>query len=310
MYRENFVRAFQAFDHKEPVYDYVRILPAMFLPWSLWLPGALGWAVKRFPKHEGFRFSLLCFGVIFLLFTASSSRRSYYILPIFPFAAILVAGFIENMLYSARTLEPPSAIWRFFFLFPVRVVGGLLIMGAVILLLGPFFPGWPGKLLGSLPYVTGLGIVLGTAAVFFWISWKQRSEHAQVVAVAMTVFLMALYMSTGGDILKQQRLTERSFAVAVREKFPTLGAPVYFGTVNGRLKYYLGRGQEVRKLRELRQVINVEQEMLVITEWENMPRLEAAKWLSVSELLRAEKPPLPPFANSKPTYLLISCKRK
>jgi hypothetical protein len=189
-------------------------------------------------------------------------------------------------------------------------VGSLLSFGAIILLLCPFLPGWPGKLLESLPYATGLGIALGAAAIFFWISWKQRSERAQVGAVVIATFLMALYMSTGGEILKQQRLTERSFAVEVREKFPTLGTPVYFGDVNGRLKYYLGRGKEVGNLRELRQIIKVEQEILVITEWENMPKLEAAKWLSFSEVLRAEKPASPPFAKSKPTYLLISCKRK
>jgi hypothetical protein len=38
--------------------------------------------------------------------------------------------------------------------------------------------------------------------------------------------------------------------------------------------------------------------------------LEAAKWLSFSEVLRAEKPASPLFAKSEPTYLLISCKRK
>jgi hypothetical protein len=96
----------------------------------------------------------------------------------------------------------------------------------------------------------------------------------------------------------------------VREKFPTLGTPIYFGDVNGRLKYYLGRGQDVRNLRELRKIIEVEQEILVITEWENMPKLAAVNWLSFSEILRAEKPPLPPFTKSKPTYLLISCKKK
>ena len=54
VYRENFVRVFQAFDHREPIYDYFKVLPAMLLPWSLWTPGAFGWAVKRFPKHAGF----------------------------------------------------------------------------------------------------------------------------------------------------------------------------------------------------------------------------------------------------------------
>lgn len=183
-------------------------------------------------------------------------------------------------------------------------------MGAVILLMGPFLPGWPGKLLGALPYVTSLGIVLGTAASFFWISWKRRSECGQVVALVMTAFLIALYISTGGQNLRQQRLTERSFAAAVQEKFPTLGAPLYFGRVNGRLKYYLGQNQDVGSLRELGEIIKGEQETLVVTEWRNMPKLEAAEWLSVNEILRAEKPALPLFKKPEPTYLLISCKRK
>ena len=130
---------------------------------------------------------------------------------------------MEDMLSFSRGLDLRANLWRPFFIFPVRVMGFLLVTGAVVLLGGPFLPGWPGNLLESLPYVTGLGIALGAAAIFFWTSWKQRSERAQVGAVVIAALLMALYMSTGGETLKQQQLTERSFAVEVRgETFPPL----------------------------------------------------------------------------------------
>jgi 4-amino-4-deoxy-L-arabinose transferase-like glycosyltransferase len=310
MYRENFVRAFQGYDHRGAVYEYVKTLPLMFLPWSLWFPGALGWAAKRFQRHQGFRFGLLCFAVIFLLFTASESRRSYYLLPIFPFAAVLVAGFFVEMLELPPALAPPGRAWRFLFTMPLRVIGSLLAVGAVILLLGPLVPGWPGKLLGTLPFATGLGAVLGAAAILFWQSWNQRSERGQVATLVIAAFLMALYFSTGGDILRQRQLTERSFAMEIRDRFPALGTPVYFGGVTGRLKYYLGRGREVDTLQELRQLVEEGKEFFIITERENLPKLKTAEWLSFREVLRAETPSLPPIVKSKPRYFLISCRKK
>ncbi len=93
--RENVLRFFNAFDHKGPVYCYLYYVPFLFLPWVFVLAGALGDRIKGFGQLDERR-RWLCLAVlgIFLLFTISSSRRSYYILPIVPFLALMIADFL------------------------------------------------------------------------------------------------------------------------------------------------------------------------------------------------------------------------
>jgi 4-amino-4-deoxy-L-arabinose transferase-like glycosyltransferase len=95
VFRENFVRYFDAFDHKEPVYLYFYALPLYQFPWSIFLPFAIVGAVRRWqsmtPASRWVVWSVL---LVFVFLTASGSRRSYYILPILPFAALMVADWL------------------------------------------------------------------------------------------------------------------------------------------------------------------------------------------------------------------------
>src|SRR6202011_2058808 len=95
VYRENVVRFFEPFDHRGPIYLYVYVIFALMAPWSALLPAALVEAhhLRRIDAEpaRADRFVLVYFWATFIFFTLSGSRRSYYILPILPAAAILVA---------------------------------------------------------------------------------------------------------------------------------------------------------------------------------------------------------------------------
>ncbi len=92
-FKENIIRYFRPFDHKEPFYVYFGYVPELVFPWTPLFVAALwtrdhvhsGSAIGR---ASGWRLSIL---LIFLFFTLSGSRRSYYILPILPFCAILTS---------------------------------------------------------------------------------------------------------------------------------------------------------------------------------------------------------------------------
>ena len=97
VFRENLLRFFNAFDHKEPFYVYLFYVPLLILPWIFLLIGFLFFLFKKsqnIGKNEKWLFGASL--SIFLLFTASSSRRSYYILPILPFLALCLGIFIEK----------------------------------------------------------------------------------------------------------------------------------------------------------------------------------------------------------------------
>lgn len=103
VFQENAVRYFDAFDHEEPFYIYLAVLPVYLLPWSPFLPFVL-WSLARRWRSlpEASRWPALACLLIFLFLTASSSRRAYYLLPIVPFAVLMIAEWLQHEEAGAR----------------------------------------------------------------------------------------------------------------------------------------------------------------------------------------------------------------
>jgi len=95
VFKENVERYFKPFDHQGGLFTYFVYLPLYFVPWTLFLPFAV-WAAAADWKRSGpgTRWAAWASLVIFAFLTASGSRRSYYVLPLVPFVAILTAGWI------------------------------------------------------------------------------------------------------------------------------------------------------------------------------------------------------------------------
>jgi hypothetical protein len=99
VFRENVVRFFDPFDHMGPIYTYLIYLPAYTLPWvPCWLLG-LWLAVRHWRQTPpNVRWLVWGLGLLFVFFTASGSRRSYYVLPLVPFAQLLGAWWLSERL--------------------------------------------------------------------------------------------------------------------------------------------------------------------------------------------------------------------
>jgi 4-amino-4-deoxy-L-arabinose transferase-like glycosyltransferase len=92
----------EAARHPRPFYYYVPVLMAGMLPWSFFLPLALirrlGMKFKTW--DNGALFVLIWCGVIFLFFSAASSKLSTYILPAFPALSLLMGDLWCHILTS------------------------------------------------------------------------------------------------------------------------------------------------------------------------------------------------------------------
>lgn len=103
VYRENIVRYFQPFDHQGPIYTYFVYLPIYLLPWAIFFIPALISLKSRFRNmnlnSKWIVWSLLA---LFMFFTLSGSRRSYYVLPMVPFAILLTADWILDAQSHAK----------------------------------------------------------------------------------------------------------------------------------------------------------------------------------------------------------------
>lgn len=96
VYRENILRYFQPFDHRGPIYTYFIYLPIYLLPAAcfLLLPALFTLPARLRTMSRDSLFITVTLCALFLFFTFSGSRRSYYVLPIVPFAILFIADFI------------------------------------------------------------------------------------------------------------------------------------------------------------------------------------------------------------------------
>jgi len=108
---ENVLRFFGLYDHKDPFYTYFAKIFYLAAPWSLILPFAIIHCLQGVRRRVSqIPEALILFGAIFLLFTLSGSRRSYYLLPILPFVAILVANVLREFAVGALTRGIQGAV--------------------------------------------------------------------------------------------------------------------------------------------------------------------------------------------------------
>jgi 4-amino-4-deoxy-L-arabinose transferase-like glycosyltransferase len=86
--------------HIRPFYYYLANFPVGFLPWVLFLPGAIayGFSEKKKGISRGFFFLLVWLIVIFLFFSFSKGKRAIYLLPLYPAASLLVGSFWNDYL--------------------------------------------------------------------------------------------------------------------------------------------------------------------------------------------------------------------
>ncbi len=149
VFHENFLRYFKPFDHREPFYIYSYYLPELFLPWTPLFVMALWGAFTSFKRLDWpSKWLAISATLIFAFFTASGSRRGYYILPIIPFCALLAA--------LCLTLAK-EAKWR---RLAVNIQTGLILPVAVAAIASPVL--WP-ALRQRLGVTPPTALLLGTS---------------------------------------------------------------------------------------------------------------------------------------------------
>lgn len=103
LFRQNVGRAVNAYVHPQPIWYYLVVLPLALLPLTLFLP----WAVVTSWKERicGIRPMLLPLTWLagtFAFFTLVSGKKTRYMLPLAPAAALLVAGWLMRRFLSAE----------------------------------------------------------------------------------------------------------------------------------------------------------------------------------------------------------------
>lgn len=303
-YRENIQRVFDPYDHHDNgIHLYFWQLPLQFLPWGLVLPAAAVVGARQWKVHRGWFFAFTAFAVTFALFSASASRRSYYILPAFPWCAILVAAALDRVAAARETGAALSRGWRWFVEGPVLFVYLVGPLAGLALLVGPLLPGNPGRAARVLPLVWLGGLLVLAGAAAFWVSRRRAAPRVHLLVAAGALLPLYLFSATAGDAARDRLYVEKWFARAVRERQPQ-GQVLYFRCDNSRLYWQLGEGRDCDNAEQLRDAVRERGgDTLVVADAKDRKKLEQSPLLESSVVLESAKPDVP-YRKEKDAYVL------
>ena len=99
IYRQNVTRFVHAFNHVKPWWYLIKEYPMNLLPWTALLPLVFVQWISRKRRgiaHGDWRtFCATCNVVVLVFFSLSSAKRDYYLLPLMPWAAVLLADCLD-----------------------------------------------------------------------------------------------------------------------------------------------------------------------------------------------------------------------
>jgi len=198
--------------HKEPLYYYLPALGA-FAPWIMFFPGVLfsSWrACRQRPLSRDHLFVAAAFAVTFLLFSSVGSKREYYLLPLYPFLAILTAKYWDEYL-RARATSHDRWMWRAMS-WPLAGFAGLLvILGMSLPIASRLF----------LPQYSGMSVIFGPAfilgGVFLFRTFSRgRVMHTFAFYTGTTVLLYVFVLLTIVPEMNRYRSRQEFFQEAAR----------------------------------------------------------------------------------------------
>ncbi len=183
--RENVSRFLHAWNNVQPWYFYFGRFPLSFLPWAVFLPVTV-WALLRLARPEerpALRWIALWFLVVFTFFSASSGKRTVYLLPLFPAVALLVGWTLWTALpragkAAARAFRLSAA--PLLFLLGLAAIAMPLLAGRTHLSVRG--PAWAATVL------LGVGAVLLLAPL---VRAEPRVFFARAVVILVALLLLA-----------------------------------------------------------------------------------------------------------------------
>jgi 4-amino-4-deoxy-L-arabinose transferase-like glycosyltransferase len=281
MWRENVHRFFKPFDHVEPAYVYLKYIPLFFLPWTLLLCASL-WQARRWAPHWTNRWTWLTGLAIFIFFTASGSRRSYYILPLVPALALITGRAISDWLAGPD------------------LRGGRLMKAAM--LATSSLPGLAGIALLSAYFMKDLphhapqlviavfAIVGSVAALTLFL--KNKALHGSSLLFCL-VFVIEIWAFTGGMATMEEMRTFRSFCREATIKLEGAGdrSIALFPGGDSSLVFYLNRGP-LKTLKNADEAVTFSKEHpegILISEMKSVADLRKKTGLEGAQVILAQK---------------------
>lgn len=284
MWRENVLRFFHPFDHIEPPYTYLKYIPLFSAPWTFLLLASI-WEVKSW-KRDRFSTWIISIAVaIFIFFTSSGSRRSYYILPILPALTIItgkaIADWCSMIDFHGKRIIQTAAL----------LTSLLLVLSGVGLLSAYFYKEIP-RHVSQL--TVGVFAIIGATASFIFFMRKKPFKGFMILF--SFIFIVELWAFTIGMEVAENKRTLRPFAqkTAARLQHVSDNKIVLYQVGDSALIFYLKRNplKNIDSLKEIKEFTYKNPDGFIITNLSALPTFQGEKYLEKAVPVIVEKPVL------------------
>jgi 4-amino-4-deoxy-L-arabinose transferase-like glycosyltransferase len=218
-------------DRYQPAWFFIPILLAGVLPWIVTLFPALrsAWARAESP-FQAQRFLLLWCALVFVFFSASSSKLVAYILPLFPALALLLGGYLRAAGRGALLAQAAVAA----------------LLGVALALAAPLATGYDSEavpqslLVDYVPWLVAAGTALGALGALAAIFAARGMRAPAVLALSFGGLTLSQLALTGHEALAPS-LSAYHIAHKIRDQLKP-DTPFYVvETFDHTLLFYLGR---------------------------------------------------------------------
>ncbi|MBA4417961.1 MAG: hypothetical protein C0392_08635 [Syntrophus sp. (in: bacteria)] len=265
MWRENVLRFVKPFDHVEPPYAYLKHALVFFLPWTFLFLAAL-WEARKWPSRWSHRSVLIVGIAIFLFFTASGSRRSYYILPLVPALALITGKALSDWLGRVSSTGPDIMRLALFATAAIPGLAGIALLYACCAVQMPYSPS---------QFIVSAVAIAGSGAVLFLVSTRQRIKG--LITLFVLIFILEVWFFTGGMAAMEGMRTSRSFYREAAARLAGIddNRIALFQSGDSSLIFYLNRGA-IKSLYTLNEAEKFQTEYpdgIIISEMKNIEEL-------------------------------------
>jgi len=170
----------------QPFWYFIPIVLLGLFPWSAFLLQAVKHSVpsswRERHEHRDALFLMLWAGLVFLFFSASSSKLVPYILPVFPPVALLIGRYLAAA-WDSREFPGLRAGFAIF------LIASLLLATAFLAL--PYY--WPvpekSQILGAYRYTIAFTLAIGSAATWGLMRYRGLGRAFITLALTSALFL-------------------------------------------------------------------------------------------------------------------------
>lgn len=271
VYKENIQRFVDPFDHTGGISTYFTGLPYILLPWAPLLVAALYSQFRNWKQLSAdSRWLLQAIVLIFIFFSLSGSRRWYYILPLAPLCALLIADYLNSNFNDQ--LKRVAVI----------LIELMWAAATVVFLCSPLL--WPLAEQKQLVVPEGLRIstlVIGILSLAVWLVrfvkplllQKLTGTHPMVSGViVLTVLFWGGWFGFQNESLDTLR-TERAFALELKQQLKPGDNLVFYKNAVPKIVFYINSPTPFRMIdnpEELAQAVK-QGPMLLVAEQKRLP---------------------------------------